>query len=713
MARATEPLAEVSGLFDHPSKGKLRGGIALGGTGFSEGTPQAARQEQPMQDSGVLGYGEAVGQPVGTEAEPTSLRRGPVREQEKASGKPGGATAGVTPTCPDAGRGVVVVRAGETPAHGEGPQETGRDGSLGDDTPTEVRRISVPEMQKRLAEKAVGDPAHRFGGLYDLLSQESVLDEAATRLLGNKGSRTPGLDGVTRRMLRDNREHHLRLLQRQLRDGTFKPMPVLRIYIPKPNGKQRPLGIPTLYGRWVQMAIKIVIEPIFESDFAAFSHGFRPGRSRLTASGHIHRLTIQPRRKVYWVIEGDIEGCFDHVHHKRLMTLLRQRIGDKELLNLIWAFLRAGVMEGQLFTKTTEGTPQGGILSPLLANIYLNRFDQWFTERAMLGKPSSRRERNRKAGHANFMVVRYADDFVIFSNGTKEETEAFKAEVTSWMGEDLKLTLSAEKTAITHYADGFDFLGYTFKKTMDRTGKREVVVSYPSTESVQRAVRRIEDLTDRTTLMNSHEDQIEALNSFLRGWGEYFRHSSAKKALRYVGAHAFMRMWKWLNQKDEHRHGWRTTKERYYRDYSWQVGQHRLVRLQQMKVEYPRHRAIPHPYLTPAPVTEPRHYDPFRADWTGNQELGADWTPNRDRAWNASQGTCVICGEPAYDVHHVKARRKGGGNAVENQRPLCRKHHREAERRNSPTSHQLRETPPVSGEPDAPKGARPVRGAML
>jgi 5-methylcytosine-specific restriction endonuclease McrA len=132
-----------------------------------------------------------------------------------------------------------------------------------------------------------------------------------------------------------------------------------------------------------------------------------------------------------------------------------------------------------------------------------------------------------------------------------------------------------------------------------------------------------------------------------------------------------------------------------------------------MKIEYPKCRAVPHPYLGKKLVTEPRHYDPFQTDWEGQQEYGADWTPNRDQVWEAIQGKCVICGEPADDAHHVKARRKKGGNVVENLRPLCRQHHREAKRRNSPTSHMLRETPPGSGELDALKGARPVRGAML
>jgi RNA-directed DNA polymerase len=638
-----------------------------------------------------------------------------VREQEKALALPLEGSAGVMPKYAKAGRGVIVVRGEESSPHGEGPQEPGRESTLEEDTPALQRRIRVFDMQNRLAQKATEEPEHRFGGLYDLLTWEDVLNVAADRLLGNKGSRTPGLDGIQRDALKRNRDHHLKILQQQLREGTFKPMPVKRVYIPKKNGKKRPLGIPTLYDRWTQMAIKVILEPIFESDFVEFSHGFRPNRSCHTAVAHIYTLTIQPRRKVDWVIEGDIKGFFDHVHHQKLMTLLRERIQDHRLLTLIRNFVQAGVMEGELFKKTEEGTPQGGVISPLLANIYLNRFDHWFTEQAMLGDVHAR-EKNRKAGHANFMMVRFADDFVVFSNGTKQETEAFKAKMKEWLGEELQLELSEEKTAITHYTDGFDFLGFTIKKTIAQKraakGKeREVVVHYPSTESVERAIRTISNMTDRDTTIHSHGDQIEAVNAFLRGWGEYFRHSSAKKALRYVGSHAFMRMWKWLIAKDELRYGWRASKAKYYRNNTWEAGGKKLIILQSMKVDYPRYRKIGHPYLTVGdreainaqladPASwEPKHLDPYPPQWHGNREYGGgargegtEWQVARDEALQETNRTCAICGESEnVEVHHIKARRQGGGHVPSNLIPLCRKCHRQAEKRNSEVRHKLRE----------------------
>lgn len=573
--------------------------------------------------------------------------------------------------------------------------------------------IPISEIQKRLAQKAETDPEHRFGGLYDLLTWDSTLDEAADRLLSNKGSRTPGLDGISREKLLESRDHHRDLLKQQLREGTFRPTPVKRVYIPKKNGKMRPLGIPTLYDRWIQMAIKLILEPIFESDFLPFSHGFRPQRSCHTAMAQIQRKTVKRQNKLYWVIEGDIEGFFDHVHHKKLMSLLRQRIRDKRLLDLVWQFLKAGVMEGQLFKKTEEGTPQGGVLSPLLANIYLNHFDRWFAKRAMLGE-DTKRFRHRKAGHANFTMVRYADDFVVFSNGTKAETEAFKTEMKVWLADGLKLNLSDEKTAITHFQDGFDFLGFTVRKIKAVEGDREIVTYWPSTASVQRAVRRVTAITDRSTLYHSPEDKLEALNLFLRGWGEYFRRSSAKNALRYVGWHAFRRMWKWLTMKHTgNMRGWRAVKAKHLRDNTWQVGAHKLIKLGSMKVAHPEYRQVPNPYLGGTPVKEPEQPAPYRHAWNGGSPYGSDWTTAKEQVKAEVGARCVICGATSVDIHHRKAKAKGGGNVLTNLAPLCRRHHRLAERRNSSTSHQLRETLRGSGEPGAVKVARPVRGEGL
>jgi RNA-directed DNA polymerase len=724
MTSEREPWSEGSRIVDRSSKGNLRGGDALVRRS-AESPDRSSEQEHGAQDASALGRIAAVSQPTGLYTESTSPRRGPIREQGTVVELPHEGPAGMRPGCSATRGGVIVVGAGESPAQGEGPQEPSRESALGDDklaTECQIRpggeghRTTVPDLQQRLAQKAVECPQHRFGHLYDLLLWDSVLDAAATRLLANKGSRTPGLDGLRSGILRgESRVVHLARLKEQLIAGTFQPMPVKRVYIPKKNGKMRPLGIPTLYDRWVQMALKLILEPIFESDFANFSHGFRPGRSCHTAIAQAYHWTMVRRRHYDWVIEGDIQGFFDHVHHQKLLSLLRERIRDRRLLDLIWRFLRAGVMEGQLFKRTSEGTPQGGVLSPLLANIYLNHFDRWFARRAMLANQYGR-DKNRKAGHANFLMVRYADDFVVFSNGTKEETAAFKQEMKDWLASELRLTLSEEKTAITHFRDGFDFLGFTLKKTEARGGQREVVVTYPSTESVQRAVRHITDMTARDQTLHSHEDQIRALNAFMRGWGEYFRHSSAKHALAYVSSHAHMRLWRWLLVKDTGTvgQGYRRIKAKYYdrATYTWKVGNYRLMKLASMKIDYVRHRVIPHPYLTGQPVQDAAPQDPFHVTWDGaTNRRGNDWTPTREQALAETGHTCAICGRSdGVEVHHIEPYRPGRANRVENLVPLCPEHHLAAGRRNSEVSQRLREIKKQlgSGEPGAVKVARPV-----
>jgi RNA-directed DNA polymerase len=307
-----------------------------------------------------------------------------------------------------------------------------------------------------------------------------------------------------------------------------------------------------------------------------------------------------------------------------------------------------------------------------------------------------------------------ATHLLVFSNGTRRETEAFKAEMKSWLADELKLTLSEEKTAITHYTDGVNFLGFTLKKTPSRSSGEEVVVNYPSTESVQRAIQHITALTGRTDVYKSREDKIEALNQFLHGWGEYFRHSSASRTLSYVEHHTYMRMWKWLIGKEGVQHGWRRVKAKYAKDQTWQVGKHRLFRLRELKIEYPTLHKPFNPFLGMNSVPEPYVVDLYAAAWTGYNDYGWDWKPARDTVWMESEGKCAICGEPAKEVHHIKAKVAGGGNVITNLVLLCHLHHQEAERRNSAVSQQIAsDAKPDSGELGAWKRARPVRGEGL
>jgi RNA-directed DNA polymerase len=231
------------------------------------------------------------------------------------------------------------------------------------ETPMELYRTKVSELQGKLAKKATEQPEHRFNNLYVLLTWEPLMVWAFDTLMTNRGSRTAGIDRMDKRTAIGHKGKILRNLRTELKSGTFTPSPVRRVYIPKSNGKQHPLGIPTLTDRLVQMMVKAIVEPIFECDFYHSSHGFRPRRSCHSAMAYLHQQAAPKHKKMNWVIEGDIVGCFDHIQHKILIHLLKRRIQDKKLLTLVWQMLQAGVMEGKLFKETPEGTPQGGILT--------------------------------------------------------------------------------------------------------------------------------------------------------------------------------------------------------------------------------------------------------------------------------------------------------------------------------------------------------------
>ena len=355
-------------------------------------------------------------------------------------------------------------------------------GALWPDLSEAGRRVRV--MQTKLHRWATAEPSRCFDDLYNLVYDPAFLVVAWRRVRGNKGARTAGIDGVTPRSLASGAEKLLAGLRDDLKARRFVPQRVRQKTIPKSSGKVRSLGIPTVADRVVQASLKLVLEPIFEADFKPCSYGFRPKRRAQDAIAEIHFLG-SPTRNYEWVFEGDIEACFDTIDHTALLGRVRHRIGDKRVLRLVKAFLKAGVLaEDGSRHRTITGTPQGGILSPLLANIALSVLDEHFTQRwEALGPPWTRAKR-RRAGEPVARLVRYADDFVIMVGGTRDDAEALRDEVAAVLA-PMGLRLSADKTRVCHIDEGFDFLGWRIQRRTwrSRTNKK-AVYTYPSKKSL-------------------------------------------------------------------------------------------------------------------------------------------------------------------------------------------------------------------------------------
>lgn len=410
---------------------------------------------------------------------------------------------------------------------------------------------AITGIQTSLARKAKEVPTHRFGDLWPLLCREEWIHYALSHVLSNQGGRTAGIDGKTREALRDEKaiNQFVNELQAELKAKTFKPSPVRRVYIPKANGKLRPLGIPTIKDRVVQMLLKMSLEPIWESDFLNCSSGFRLGRRTMDCIWSVYQMTY-PRSRMYWAVEGDIKGYFDTIHHAKLLELVEKRIHDPRILRLIEQFLTAGVMEKQLFQRTEAGTPQGGIVSPLLANIYLHELDRYWWENhgdLKWAERWGRRQRHQGNNH----LIRYADDFLVLTNGTRGEAERLREEFGDFLRGELKLELSPEKTLITHVNDGYDFLGFHIRRYVKpKEGTKPVVLVKPSDKGIDRFKDKVRQLT-ATDRIAHPLDTLRAYNRLAAGWGNYYRLVNSKDIFVELDHWAFKRLLFWFARHHE------------------------------------------------------------------------------------------------------------------------------------------------------------------
>ena len=421
-------------------------------------------------------------------------------------------------------------------------------------------RSRVLGIQTKLHRWATEDSGRRFGDLLNLVCDPAFLTVGWDRVRGNRGARTAGVDGVKPRSIGAvDGEEFLRQLRDDLKASRFAPLPVRERMIPKASGKLRRLGIPTARDRVVQASLKLVLEPIFEADFKPCSYGFRPMRRAQDAIEEIHhfgRLTYE------WVLECDVASCFDEISHPALMERVRGRIADKRVLGLVKAFLIAGVLsEDGALRGSKTGTPQGGILSPLLANIALSVLDAYFAEAwetKMAGNPD--RVRRRRRGLPMYRLVRYADDFVVLVSGTEAQAEALKAEVAAVLSK-IGLRLAEEKTGVCHISEGFDFLGMRIQRKPRRGSSQVFVYSWPSKKALASIMAKIKAITRQGT-DQPLSDLLRQINAALRGWTVYFRHGCSKQTFDYLGYYTWLRVVGWLRRKHR-RASWESIRRRY------------------------------------------------------------------------------------------------------------------------------------------------------
>jgi RNA-directed DNA polymerase len=451
-------------------------------------------------------------------------------------------------------------------------------------------------IQRKLHRWAEDDQDRRFSDLHNLVCDPATLMVAWQRVRANRGSRSAGVDrqnayDVERRL---GVERFLGELREELRAGSFRPAPVKERRIPKRGGKPRRLGIATVRDRVVQAALKLVLEPIFEADFQPGSYGFRPGRRAQDAIAEIHHLTSSPRN-YEWIVEADIEACFDRIDHAALMRRVRRRIEDKRVLALTKAFLRAGILtEHGGLEDTVTGTPQGGILSPLLANIALSALDEHFASAwAAMGSEWERRKR-RARGEATYRLVRYADDFVVVLSGHRTHAEALRAQTAAVLA-PLGLTLSPEKTRITHIDEGIEFLGWRLQRHRASNGRR-YVYTYASKPSLAAAKAKVKAIT-RAGHNQTLGQLLHRLNPVLRGWCAYFRGGVSGRTFSYLRAYTWRRVVCWLRRKHP-KANWRWLMRRYLPRWWPTDGETVLYDPGAVRIEYYRYRGakIPTPW---------------------------------------------------------------------------------------------------------------------
>ena len=484
---------------------------------------------------------------------------------------------------------------------------------------SQLDRSWLQSVQRKLYARSGDNPDYKFRELWGLVTDRRNLRIAIARVARNRGHRTAGVDGVTvRKAAEQGVEVFVEQVRTELRKGSYRPSPVRRVSIPKPGqpGKYRPLGIPTVKDRVVQAAVKNILEPIFEADFHPVSFGFRPGKSVHGAVDLLKKLlrpTKADRRPAYqWAVEGDIKGCFDNIDHHGLMVRVRRRVVDAKVNRLVLATLKAGVLSEKQLSRTEAGTPQGGILSPLLANIALSVIEERYvrytwprhgrvlsTDAEIVSKrATSNRRWDRDKGLVVCVPVRYADDFIVLVGAPRgsddEQTREFayqqKEQLARVLRNELSLELSESKTLVTPVTQPMRFLGHHIRVRRHPSRGRMVSTALIPKQRSQRLRERIKALFRRSTLGATLASRLRLLNPLLRAWGNFYRHTwGASIVFNGVDHYVWWTIYRWLRKKHpsvpmkvlRKRYAWQRPGRRNLR---WKDGNVHLVHLVSVRV---------------------------------------------------------------------------------------------------------------------------------
>jgi RNA-directed DNA polymerase len=569
----------------------------------------------------------------------------------------------------------------------------------------------IIKTQQGLARKAQFDQVHQFSDLYFLLCKKEWIGEALQHVLSNDGATTAGIDGMSWRHFNDVnksdfengrfREQFIHNLQAELKSHTFKPMPVRRVEIPKPGtDKKRPLGIMTIKDRVVQTLLKMVLEPIWESDFLYFSNGFRPTRCTMDCIAPLYTL-FNAQQRYRWVIEGDLKACFDTIPQTKLLAEVTRRIGDNHIVKLIAAFLKSGVMLNKQLLPSESGVSQGGPLSPLLANLYLHKLDKWYATKHGMPEYQSiayqhwLKERKRGQAKAATQMFRYADDWIVLVRGTQAQAHALKAEIKQFLAEEeeMGLSLNEEKTKITHVQDGFDFLGYHIFRGDQAKDRRKVgVFVQPAKKNLKRVCLKIKQMTNSKTLKDDYLNKLKALNAVVRGWANYYRAVNPFSTFEKLDQYVWRRLTKWLIKKyrlsskqvwHKFKHKRKGVKGDIHEFAALDENNHWVWRLRATQIKIRRYwpsfkRNWPNPYLEK--VSKPHFELPTLPKmWNGTTQA-PEYDANRREVLRRAGGQCERCGQKLpLTVHHQHRVKRGKRKLREaDHRPemmeaLCRK----------------------------------------